>query len=74
MTNKKYSVITYDWKDSPSLEQLQSALEPFGVLVYEDPSVAGSDSYGFVFSNKKLTNQDLEEIGSRFEDEDYDGD
>jgi hypothetical protein len=44
-----------------SLEELQEALDPFGISVEEDPSCAGQDSSGFIFSNRPLTNNEIEE-------------
>lgn len=62
-----YTKTSWDWKAGPSLADLRAALEPLGVFVYEDPSLEGSDSYGYIFSNSPLTDEMLNVIG----DEEY---
>lgn len=56
------SKISWDWKESPTLDELNKSLNKLGVFVYEDPSLDGSDSLGYIFSNKKLTDKELNEI------------
>jgi hypothetical protein len=59
---KKTTRISWDWKGGPSQEDLQIALKPFGVLVTENPGLDGSDSYGYIFSNRPLTPKEVREI------------
>ena len=67
MSDPKYTEISWDWRSSPDFEELQEALEPLGVFVFEDPGTEGSDQYGYIFSNENLTKEELEEIGERYE-------
>ena len=55
--------LSWDWKSSPSVEELRRALGPLGVNVYENPTFAGSDSYGFIFSKEPLSKAELRSIG-----------
>ncbi len=57
----KHTQMTWDWKDQPSAEELQEVLAPFGVVVTDHPASEGQDSYGFIFSNRPLTEDELEE-------------
>jgi len=57
----KLTEIWYDWKESPSVEDLQKALRPFGVFVADDPIFEGQDSHGFLFSDLKLTKAELKQ-------------
>lgn len=50
-------VTTFDWKESPDADDLQEALEDFGVRVYS-PESAGDFSV-FVFSDKDLTDEQV---------------
>lgn len=56
---KGSTVVSFDWKVTPGSDDLTKALAPFGVFVYDDPSCEGTDSYGFVFSDRPLTDTDL---------------
>jgi hypothetical protein len=60
--------ISWDWKWHPDLGDLRKTLKPFGIHVYEDPIFQGSDTYGFIFSNKKLTKKDLNKYEKDFLD------
>lgn len=73
----------WDWKSCPVLEELRETLAPFGIRVYEDPMVEGSDYYGFIFSDRDLSPKEIREaseeynecsLGSEDEDEDEDED
>lgn len=66
----KLAKISWDWKSGPDLKALRKALTPLGVQVYEDPTFEGSDSFGYLFSDKPLTS---EEVANVTQDED-DGD
>ncbi len=58
-TRLKTTELVYDWKERPETEELKRELRKFGVFVYDSPGCEGTDSYGFVFSNKKLTKEEL---------------
>ena len=62
---KAWTAINWDWKSGPTPEELERALKAFGIRVYEDPMSAGTDSYGFIFSNEELTDEDLAELEER---------
>lgn len=57
--------ICWDWKSSPSLEDLRKALAPLGVTVTEHPACEGSDTFGYIFSNRPLTKEELDEAASQ---------
>ena len=57
----RVQTIGWDWKSQPFLDDLQEALQPFGLHVYEDPSWEGTDHMQYVISNKKLTAAELKE-------------
>jgi len=57
-----HAKLSWDWKGQPELDELQEALEPFGVRVYADPACEGSDSFGYIFSSEELTSDELSEI------------
>ncbi len=57
--------LVYDWKESVHHADLQRALKPFGIVVTEDPATESNDSFGFIFSNRKLTKAELEEYKNR---------
>lgn len=57
-----HSRISWDWKAGPDFDELNEALEPFGLRAYEDPSTADSDSFGFIISNENLTREQLRAI------------
>ncbi len=61
--------IGWDWKSSPDLEDLQDALNPLGICVYEDPASEGSAWYGFVFAKEELNDEELHELSDRLENE-----
>lgn len=56
--------IVLDWREQLGLEDLVAALEPFGLTVTEHPACEGSDSYGFIISNRPLTKAELKEAAS----------
>jgi hypothetical protein len=58
----KHTSIAWDWKDHPSKEELRAALKPFGVFVEDHPGCEGTDTIGYVFSDRKLTKAELAEI------------
>lgn len=62
----KFTEISWDWKSGPEIEELEAALEPFGIHVYEDPMCEGQDAYGYILSDKPLSKKELEDIGNRY--------
>ena len=66
------SFISWDWKSSPSVDELQRALKPFGINVYKDPQHEGSDSFGYIFSNQNISYDELCEISDDYYGETYD--
>jgi hypothetical protein len=57
-----YGEFVLDWKETPTLKDMQEALKPFGLTVIEHPSCGQSDSYGFVISNRPLTKEERQEL------------
>lgn len=60
-----HKVQSWDFKESP-FDDLEEILEEFGIHMYELPSTEGSDTYGFIFSDKLLTDEDIEAIDEEF--------
>lgn len=60
----KTACLSWDWKSSPSFEELKRALEPLGVHVYVDPTTEGSDSYGYIFADGDLTAEEVEAVAA----------
>ncbi len=58
------TTMSWDWKSSPSIIQLESALNPLGVHVYSNPHFEGSDAFGFVLSNRPLAPEEVERAGN----------
>lgn len=65
---KEYNPKTYsmavDWKDIDGMAAaFKKAIEKvFGGRVYKLPSCKGSDTYGFIISDQKLTREQIKEI------------
>lgn len=57
----KHTQMSWDWKEQPDEEELNKLLKPFGVHVTAHPACEGQDSYGFIFSNRPLTEEELQE-------------
>lgn len=52
-----------DWKDTNDLiAEFKKAIEKLGGRVYLDPTCEGTDAYGFIVSDKKLTRSEIKEI------------
>jgi len=58
----EYKTISWDWKESPSEQDLKRIAEFFGGYVYSDPALEGSDCYGYIFSKTPLTPEQLKQI------------
>jgi hypothetical protein len=54
-----------EYGDPLEFEQLQQALKPFGLTVIVDPACEGSDTNGYIISNRKLTRAELKEWAER---------
>lgn len=51
--------VQHDWKEfsEAALAQWKRAVKAFGIQVYRDPRCQGSDQFGFILSNRKLSPQ-----------------
>ncbi len=59
----KSKIITEDWKQPEEvIEQLIEAIEKLGGHVYNLPTCVGSDTYGYIISDKKLTKKKIKKI------------
>jgi hypothetical protein len=49
------SYILSDWKESPGqvFEDLEPVLRKCGIYLLEDPGTMGSDTYGYILTDKK---------------------
>lgn len=61
--------VSWDWKESADLNDLEKVAKFLGGHVYEDPATEGSDSYGFIFSKEPLTAEELRTTSEDEEDE-----
>lgn len=57
----RYTDLMLDWKERPTIEQLNKCLNKFGVFISEDESLDGSDMYGFLFTDRKVSQTKLNE-------------
>lgn len=59
----KYEEVSSDCRDTDGLvDSFTSALKSFGLHIIEDPRFDGSDMFGFLISNRKITLKELDEI------------
>lgn len=59
----KYTKLEWDRPTGPALAELQKALRPLGLYVYEDPAFQGEEIVtGFVLSKDPLSKEALNEI------------
>lgn len=57
------TLITADWKDTEDLvDGFIEVIKKLGGYVYQDPTCEGSDTYGFIVSDKKLKKKDIIDI------------
>ena len=69
-TMERQIFVQADWKDIDGLlTGFEKALENFGLFMYEDPNWEGTDQYGFVVSNEKLTDEQVRKLCIEDEDE-----
>jgi hypothetical protein len=57
--------IGWDWREQPTAEQLNEALNPFGVHVYEDPIAQGSDAVAFIFTQGAKSKRAVRQIAKK---------
>lgn len=56
----KTTTVSYDWKDTAGAgDEFRAALKKFGIYVYDMPSMDGSDTYGYILSDCKLTKAEI---------------
>ena len=67
MSNGKVETLSWDWKESVDVDELARKLKPYGVYVYDDPRMEGSDCYGIILSPKEMTAEEL----ANFDEDDY---
>ena len=60
-TMKRQVFVMNDYMDG-FVGSIQDALENFGLFIYADPTVNSTDVYGFVISNEKLTDEQIEKM------------
>lgn len=59
-SSPKISRIVADWKDSDGLVAgFRAALKNYGLHLYSDPTCSGSDTYGFIVSDVKLSQKEI---------------
>ena len=62
-TMKRQMFVQADWKDTEGLiDGFEKALENFGLFMYSDPEMDGSDEYAFVISNEQLTESQISKL------------
>lgn len=62
-TRKRYQFVSADWKDIDGLaDDFIAACRHFGLYVYADPAYEGTDAYGYIVSEKELTDKQVREI------------
>lgn len=68
--------VSADWKDTDELiNGFKDSITHFGLFVYDDPAMEGSDQFGFVVSKVQLTDEQLEKLcGLDIDDDDFDED
>ena len=63
MKKLQYEEVTADYKDVEGLiESFEDALHKFGLFIVEDPRFEGSDTFGFLISNREITKKELKDI------------
>ena len=62
-TYKRQMFVSADWKDPDALViGFHEACKNFGLHMYYDPEYQGSDTYGIVISDCKLTTKQLNKL------------
>lgn len=58
----KVETVSADWKDVEGLiDGFRDALKKLGVVMISHPDFEGSDTYGFILSNRRLTKAELKD-------------
>ncbi|MFA6335818.1 MAG: hypothetical protein WCX48_09780 [Bacteroidales bacterium] len=62
----KVKFISADWKDIDNkgglIEQFVKAFRSYGLHIYQDSELEGTDMYGFIVSDQKLTKKQIKEL------------
>lgn len=62
-TMESQMFVSADWKDINRLiNEFEKALKNFGLFMYDDPDMDGTDMYAFVISNEKLTDAQVTKL------------
>lgn len=62
-TMKRQMFVQTNWNGiNGMVEEFERALKNFGLFMYEDPNWKGTDQYGFIVSNEKLTDEQIVEL------------
>jgi hypothetical protein len=64
-TRKSPQIVAWEPGQDPTYE-LKEALKNFGVYVYKDSALEDMGVYSYVFSDKKLTPDEVEKIAEEF--------
>jgi hypothetical protein len=59
---QKTEVISWDWKDSLSVVQLQKALLKMGASLYVQEVDTGGDEYAIVLSDSPITKEEADVV------------
>jgi len=58
----KVTIVTADWKDIDGLANaFKKAIRKLGAHIYNHPDFEGSDTYGFIVSDKKLSRKKIKD-------------
>lgn len=64
---KDVQVIVHDWKETDNLiTSLIETMRYFGLYVYDDPKLVGTDSFGYIISNIELTEDEILEESEKY--------
>jgi hypothetical protein len=49
-----HSTLHLDWRQitAEAIEELREALEPFGIVIRDDPDCEGTDTWGLIFEQE----------------------
>jgi len=64
---KNVKFVYADWKDMNGLiNGFEKAIEHFGLFIYEDPQTEGTDTYGFIITDKELNVGELQQLSEKY--------
>jgi hypothetical protein len=69
MAKQNYTLVTWDWRESPDIEDVQKALKKGYNNLYDLDT--GGDEYCWLFSKTKLNKKQIKEIEKQEFYEDY---